>query len=235
MKQKTILICLSIMAILISFTLAAADGYPVPNYYPIGQQPSPYYYGNPYPYQQQYYYIQPTATPNPTPTPQPYYPPQQQYYYPQQQYPFYNEGQPYYDPYSQRYFYPIGQNQPPAQPIPQQPYYYPQPVQPFGTQQQEANVQISEQWSSNGTINLTWTIRNITREDWSRSNIDIKCIGGCELLSKQSKTLWDIPYTVKRNGMLSFTVNIRQPYPGQRMTFAMVAGSKTLYTFNVFP
>ena len=63
--------------------------------------------------------------------------------------------------------------------------------------------------------------------------IDILCVSGTHLLTNSKRTRWDIPYTVKRNGTLSFTVNIRQPYQGDTMTFAMVAGSKKLYTFTV--
>ena len=237
MKNKefiTILLLISLFAIT---SAAIADGlapvqnqqsYPVPQLYPIGQAPAPNYNPQPYNYQpqpqqynyqtqpQQYNYQQPYYYPY-----QPQYQPQPQYYYSPQ---YYNNTQPIYDPNSGLNFYPItGQPQ----------YFYPtQQAYPYGN---DRNVIVAKNWKSNGSVDLTWTIRNTTNEDWGRSNVDIKCISGCHLLTDPNRTLWDIPHTVNRNNQLTFTVNIWQPMYGETMTFAMVAGSKTLYTFNVNP
>ena len=251
MKQKAII--LSIILVLFAFSAAAvsADGwggtggtttqppvyyqqqpnnqqspwnfYPLPNQPQQQQQPQqqtqPYYYTQPY-YQQPY------------PTPQPYY---QQPYENQQPYyqqPYQNQ-QPYYQqPYTdpQPYYW---CNPYPCEPAPVYPQYPDNSYNYGPSGYQNGNVEISEQWRKNGTIDLTWTIRNVTGESWPRTNIDIKCISGCHLLTKNQR-LWDIPYTVNRNEKLSFTVNIRAGY-GDKMTFAMVAGSKTLYTFDVYP
>ena len=244
--KNTLLILLTAICVLAAVSVVSAESglYPIGQYqqpsYPSPQynqpvQQDPYYYQN-YnsPYYYYPYYSQPTATPTPVPTQQPYYyqytQPQPYYYdpyYQQNQYyqpqPYYQQ-QPYYDPNSGYYFYQLSPQQPqPPYVAPQQPGY------------QDPNVQASTQWNNNGTLKLTWIIRNTTAEDWARSNVDIKCIGGCYLLTNPDRTLWDIPYTVRRNDKLSFSVNIRSNFPGETMTFAMVAGSKTLYTFNVRP
>ena len=96
------------------------------------------------------------------------------------------------------------------------------------------NVEYNTQWNSNGTFTLTWRVRNVTNEDWPRSNVDIKCVAGCYLLYEE-RNLWDIPYTVRRNEQLVFSTTIWPPRAGEKMTFSMVAGSKTLYTFDVYP
>ena len=235
MKNKALITFFLLIILSIFTTAASGDGlapvqnqqsYPIPQLYPVGQAPAPGYTPQQYNYQpqsqqynyqpQQYNYQQPN-----------YYPyqqqsqPQQQYYYSPQ---YYNNTQPIYDPVSGLYFYPItGQQQ----------YTYPsRPSFPYGN---DSTVIAAKNWKPNGSVDLTWTIRNTTREDWGRSNVDIKCISGCHLLTDPSRTLWDIPHTVNRNNQLTFTVNIWQPMYGETMTFAMVAGSKTLYTFNVNP
>lgn len=234
MKTRTIILLITLLSLL-SFTCAVfADGlnpvtnqqyqqsYPVPQMYPIGQVPNqnntqnntnPYNYYNPQQNQQQQYYYPQN---------------QQQYYYPQNQqpyYPYYDPTQPIYDPISGQYFYPINPD----------PYPYPYQPQPVYPPNQDYNVQVSKRWNSNGSVSLNWMIRNITSENWDRKNVDIKCVSGCHLLTNPNQTLWDIPYTVNRNEMLSFNVNIWEPMYGETMTFAMVAGSKTIYTFNVNP
>ncbi|MBR6089185.1 MAG: hypothetical protein IKP86_04570 [Anaerolineaceae bacterium] len=258
--KKTALIFILILSLAFSASAVLADGfysgqpqqtYPIPQLYPIDlynstTQTQPYYnqpyYSQPDNSYQQPYYSQPDNSYQ-----QPYYGPDcylqqffynlnnnQQYYqgqdytYPQQYY-WYdsNNGyQPqyyYYDQYSGIGFYSLenysGQ------------YNY-QTSYPGGYY---GKVQTGKPWLPNGSVNLTWTIFNTTGEDWNRSNVDIKCISGCHLLTNPNKTLWDIPYTVNRNGQLSFTVNIWQPMYGESMTFSMVAGAKTLYTFNVDP
>ena len=231
MKHKAIILSIILALFAISSAAVSADGlngsggtttqppvyyYQQPdtqqnpwNFYPIPDQQNPsqpYYYTQPY-YQQPYYQ-------QPYENQQPYY--QQPYQYPQ---PYYQ--QPYTDPQPYYWYNPY-----PYQPGPVYPQY-PE------TRYQDQNVEVSEQWRKNGTIDLTWTIRNVTGENWPRANIDIKCISGCHLLTKDQR-LWDIPYSVKRNEKLSFTVNIRPGY-SDKMTFAMIAGSKTLYTFDVYP
>ena len=231
MKNKERIIIAALISLLAITCAAAADGlapiqnqqsYPVPQLYPIGQAPAPNYNPQPYNYQPQQYNYQ--TQPQPNYNQQPYYYPNQQ---PQQQYyytPQYYNNQPIYDPNSGLYFYPIND---------QQQYTYPsQPAFPYGN---DRNVIVSKNWKPNGSVDLTWTIRNTTREDWGRSNVDIKCISGCHLLTDPGRTLWDIPHTVNRNNQLTFTVNIWNPMYGETMTFAMVAGSKTLYTFSFNP
>lgn len=257
MKNRIFSLLTAILCVLIIASFAAADAglypigqqqpqsYPVPQYnkpqpQPKPQQPTqqPYSYNNPYynnPYYNNPYYNNPYYN-NPYYN-NPYYPygrqaptqaPNNNPARPQQ-----NNNQqqgPYYDPNSGYYFYPIQQQ-------PQQPQNpgWPGP-NGQGNQNSNNNVQVSAQWSYNGTLDLTWTIKNVTNEDWGKKNIDIKCTGGCYLLTNPNQTLWDLPYTVNRNDRLSFTVNIRQPGPyDDAMTFAIVAGSKTLYTFSVRP
>ena len=237
MNNKNLINILLFITLLISASAAAGDGlapvqnqqsYPIPQLYPVGKAPAPGYtpqqynyqpQSQPYNYQPQQYnynFQQPYYYPYQQPSQ-----PQQQYYYSPQ---YYNNTQPIYDPVSGLYFYTINE---------QQQYSYPsQPTYPYGN---DSNVIIAKNWKPNGSVDLTWTIRNMTREDWGRSNVDIKCISGCHLLTDPSRTLWDIPHTVNRNNQLTFTVNIWQPMYGETMTFAMVAGSKTLYTFNVNP
>ena len=243
MKNRTLLILIIAICMLSAAAAVSAESglypigqytqpsYPAPQYNQPGQQNQNNY--NP-PYYNYPYYSQPVPTPQPTPDPyfyqqpQPYYQEQyyQQPYYPQQ--PYYQEQyyqQPYYDPYSGYNFYPFDQ-----QPYYQQPQ---QPQQPYYPGYQDPNVQVRTQRNKNGTTKLTWEIRNTTAENWDKGNIDIKCISGCHNLANPNRTLWDIPYTVRRNESLSYSVNIRNYFPGETMTFAMVAGSKTLYTFNV--
>ena len=152
--------------------------------------------------------------------------------YPNQPYYPYNPDQPY-TPYYPYYPYtPVYPNNPycPGYPCdPVSPTYPSYPNNPYN------NVQVYKQWAANGSINLNWTIQNVTKENWGWKNVDIKCISGCHLLTNPRQTLWDIPYTVQRGGQLSFTVNIWQPMYGETMTFSIVAGSKTLYTFDVNP
>ena len=256
MKNKLISLLTAILCILIIASFAAADAgfypigqqqnetqsYPIPQYIQPQPQPQPQqqqqqqpygyntpyynnpYYNNPYynnPYYNNPYYNNPYYYPNSNPpaTPEPYS-------YPVNPQPNYNNQQqgPYYDPNSGYYFYPVKPQQP------QQPQW-PQPNRPGNPNN---NVQVSTQWRYNGTVDLTWTIRNVSTEDWGKKNFDIKCTGGCYLLTNPNQTLWDLPYTVNRNDRLSFTVNIRQPGPyDDPMTFAIVAGSKTIYTFSV--
>lgn len=250
MKNRIFSLLTAILCVLIIESFAAADA----GLYPIGQQqsqsyPMPQYqnpqpqqqqqqpqqngYGNPYynnPYYNNPYYSNPYYN-NPYYN-YPYYPygsqaPTQQPYNPQPNYNNQQQG-PYYDPNSGYYFYPVQ---------PQQPY---NPRPNYGPQQnqgnQNNNVQVYTQWGPNGTLDLTWTIKNVTNEDWGKKNIDIKCTGGTYLLTDPNRTLWDLPYTVNRNDKLTFTVNIRQPGPyDDALTFAIVAGSKTLYTFAVKP
>ena len=209
MKNKELLTILLLISLLAITSAAIADGLA-----PVQNQQS-YPVPNLYPIGQ---------APAPNYNPQPYYypyQPQQQYYYSPQ---YYNNTQPIYDPNSGLNFYPI--------PGPQQYFHPTQPVYPYGN---DRNVIVAKNWKPNGSVDLTWTIRNTTNEDWGRANVDIKCISGCHLLTDPGRTLWDIPHTVNRNNQLTFTVNIWRPMYGETMTFAMVAGSKTLYTFNVNP
>ena len=200
---------------------------------PPAPKPEP---GNSYPWQHE---------DPPAPKPQPYNPPVPnrqesqpipqfpfypntgpQYNWPPQQQPgipYYYNREPMYDPYSGQYFYWI-ENEP-------VPYSYPIP-NPYG---QNREAQVRKQYNPNGSVILNWLIKNVTNEDWGKKNVDIKCISGCHLLTNPNVTLWDIPYSVPRNGTLSFNVCIWQPMYGENMTFAIVAGSKTLYTFNVNP
>ena len=182
MKNRIFLIFLYIFIILTMISAAAADGnqqsYPIPQLYPIGQvpnqpqnyplapvQPQNNNYQPPqqyfYPYQQQYQPYQPQQTP-----PQYYYSPD-----------YYNNTQPYYVPNSGQYFYPVNGYQGPF------PF---EPSQPYGN---DRNVIVGKNWKPNGTIDLTWTIQNTTREEWDRSNVDIKCINGCHLLTNPNKIL----------------------------------------------
>lgn len=244
-KQFTILFVLLLINLVLTAAVSA-DGlqpitknyqqqsYPVPQLYPIGQYPNQNYYPGPVNPAQPYYNPQPQTQPQVLPQqPQQYpsYPQSEpQYYYPQnepwQQVPVYPYNQePMYDPLSDLYFYRIDDY---SGPFPFQPSY------PNGYNQ-GANVQVSKQWNPNGSVNLNWLIRNVTNEDWGKKNIDIKCVSGCHLLTNPEKTLWDLPYSVQRGGTLSFTVNIWQPMYGETMTFSLVAGSKTIYTFNVNP
>ena len=239
MKNRIFLFLLALTGILMTASAAGADGaYPVPRFYPIGQEnpgytpPVNYYNGQtvsdvpnntqPYPY---YYQNQN----------QYYYPPQQQqqnqyYYPPQNTQPNYQNpscGQPYYDPYTQQYYnVPCVPYQPPYQP-------YQPPQQPYRPQQQ-SNVEVQTRQGKNNTLNVTWTIRNITSQDWNNKEVDILCKDGCGLLTGRT-TRWDLPYWVRRNDMLSFTVNTRQVWPGDHMTFQIIEGSKVLYTFSVYP
>lgn len=234
MNNKAILVITFVMCILAGVSSVIADGlnpiqnqqsYPVPQLYPIGQVPNQIYDPNNQPQtpqpQPQQYNQQPYYYPNQQPY-QPYQPQQTQpqYYYGPE---YYNNTQPIYDPMSGQIFYPINNYQNPF------PY---QPANPYGN---DRNVIVEKHMNSNGSVDLTWTIRNNTREEWGRSNVDIKCISGCHLLTNPSQTLWDIPHTVHQNGQLTFTVNIWRPMYSETMTFALVAGSKTLYTFNVNP
>lgn len=248
MNKKIFILILTVFSLTVSAAAAFADGY---TYYPTQQQtqtqsmPIPQYYPNSGQQNQYYYPGTPSYGYGQQPA-QPYtYDPNTGYSSP------YVQGcpqtqtqtqtqQPYYDPYWQMYFYPIGNTQPgPVQYTQQYQYQqYPQQnSQPYyyGNTGQYSNVQVSKQWKNDGSVNLTWTIRNTTTEDWARSNVDIKCVSGCHLLTKPNQTLWDIPYTVKRNDILTFTVNIWNPMYGENMVFSMVAGSKTLYTFTVNP
>ena len=220
MKTKYAIFLLTLISLFSCTCAILADGidpvtnqyqqsYPIPQMYPIGQYPNPGDYTQPY--QPQPYYPQPYY-------PQPYYP---QPYQPQPYQP--QPCQPYYDPISGKYFYPICDD------------IYPSPYQPEYPSDQDYNVQVSKNMNNNGTISLNWMIRNITNENWDRKNVDIKCISGCHLLTNPNQTLWDIPYTVNRNDMLSFTVRIWEPMYRETMSFAIVSGSKTIYTFNVNP
>ncbi len=245
MKNRIFSLLTAALCVLIIASFAAADAgiypvgqqpqsYPVPQYVqpqqpqqPQQQQPygynNPYYnnpyYNNPYynnPYYNNPYYNNPYYYGNPAPTKEPYS-------YPVVPQPNYNNQQqgPYYEPNSGYYFYPV-QPQNPQRP------------QPNNPGNPNSNVQVSTQWRYNGTLDLTWTIKNVTSEDWGKHNFDIKCTGGCYQLIDPNRTLWDLPYTVNRNDRLTFTVNIRQPGPfDDPMTFAIVAGSKTVYTFSV--
>ena len=96
-------------------------------------------------------------------------------------------------------------------------------------------MQVNIRQNYNGTVTLTWTIRNISNENWNKDNFDIKCVSGSDLLVNPWQTLWDLPYTVNRNDTLSFTVDIYQANYSDTMTFAIVAGSKTVYSFTVKP
>ena len=254
MKNRTLLILLTAFCVLAAAAAVSAESglypigqytqpsYPNPQYSQPGQQ-NPYYNPN-YnsPYYNYPYYIAPTPTPQPTPdpyfyqqqpnNPNPYYQPQQNYQQPYYQ-PQQNNRQPYYyDPNTGYYFYQFNQQ-------PQAPYYQPQqpPQKPGpwgpGGWYQDPNVQVTTKRNHNGTTRLTWEIRNTTAENWDKGNIDIKCISGCHNLANPNRILWDIPYTVRRGEKLSYSIDIRDPFPGETMTFAMVAGSKTLYTFNV--
>ena len=248
MKTKNILLLFTLISMFLLTSIAEADGnlpiwtpqnqqsYPIPQLYPIGQnqqqnQPQQQWFPNP-PQQN------PQRLPEQRPPQNPQRPPEQK----PQPLPYPGQG-PYYDPWSGLYFYPIeDESQQPYFPYYQyQPYqpYYPYepyvPYQPYNPGSSYSNVQVSKQWKNNGSINLTWTITNITNEFWDRKNIDIKCTSGCHLLTKPERTLWDIPYSVNRGGQLSFTVNIWRPMYGETMSFAIVAGSKTLYTFNIDP
>ena len=235
MKNKFGILMIICLIFLTASAIVSADGgnsgywqnygqnYPVPQYYPNGQQNTNTYN---YPYYS---------------TPQPQYQ-QNQIQLQNQLYPIQNNNNTYpynqYDPGNSRYYYQcpynyswsdtdfywIGDDQ---NCWPYQPYY---PYYPGNN-----SVQVSKQWGFNGSVNLTWTIYNTTNENWYRTNIDIKCVAGCHLLTNPNQTLWDIPYTVNRGGPLSFTVNIWPPMYGETMTFTIVAGSKTLYTFNVNP
>ena len=206
--------------------------YPIPQLYPIGQIPQQ----NTQPRQSQPRPSYPVYPDPQQPQPRPSYP-----VYPEPQQPEYkpypNQG-PIYDPWSGLYFYPINeddpyQNQNPYQnQYPNRPY---EPYQPYYPGNGYSNVQVNKQWSYNGSINLTWTITNTTNEYWDKKNIDIKCTSGCHLLTKPERTLWDLPYSVNRGGQLSFTVNIWPPMYSETMSFAIIAGSKTLYQFSVNP
>lgn len=237
-------------SILLSASAALADGlapvtnrqsYPIPQIYPIGQYPNQNNYQGPAAPNPQYQY-QPPQSYNQQPwqyepqpqyyNPQPWqYEPQPQYYYPQQPWQqqenppqsYYYNQDPIYDPYSGMYYYRLND------------YQGPFPYQPSGSGYQNRNVQTSRQTNYDGSVNLNWVIRNVTNEEWGKKNVDIKCTSGCHLLTNPNQTLWDIPYSVPRNGTLSFTVRIWQPMYGETMTFSIIAGSKTLYTFNVNP
>lgn len=259
MKNRILPLLTAIACVLLIASFAAADG---AGLYPIGQQQPQSYpmpqYNQPKPQQQNQPQTKPQQQSQPQQQPYSYNNPY--YNNPYYNNPYYNN--PYYNnPYYNNPYYPYG-NQAPAQPsqpnynqqqgtyydpnsgytfYPVQPQQPQQPQPPAGPQPnnqgyQNNNVQVSAQWGRNGTLDLTWTIKNVTTEDWGKKNIDIKCIGGCYLLTDPNRTLWDLPYTVNRNDRLTFTVNIRQPRPyDDAMTFAIVAGSKTLYTFSVRP
>ena len=236
MKTRNIILLIALLSLLFVTCAVFADGlnpvtnqqqyqqsYPIPQMYPIGQVPNQNnYQNNTNPYQNNtnpynYYYPQQDQ--------QPYYYPQYQQPYNPYYNPYYNPSQPIYDPVSGQYFYPINNDY----------NYYPYQPQPVYPPNQDSNVQVSKKWNSNGSVSLNWMIRNISGENWDRKNIDIKCLSGCHLLTNPNQTLWDIPYTVNRGDMLSFTVNIWEPMYGETMKFAIVAGSKTIYTFNVNP
>ncbi len=145
--------------------------------------------------------------------------------------------QPYYPPNSTIPFYPIngGDNQQPYYNY--QPQYQPQYQQPAPQYQPNTGSypRVSMSWNNDGSYRLTWTIKNTTNKGWSSADVDIKCVSGCELLRDQSRMRWDIPYTVERNGELTFSVNINQPYyNGYRMTFAMLNGGDWLYQFDLY-
>lgn len=257
MKKKVISI---LIALVISLSLASivfADGsgwgvggqqnyltggssYQIPNFYPIGNYTDQYYSPN------QYYYDSYTNNGygynNQYDGYSSYYPVSQDLQYYNCDSYYYNPCYSYsnYDPYYSNSQYCSGScycsncccqyAQTDSTYINYQAY----PVNPYPVNYQSpANT--SKQWTPNGSINLNWLIYNFTNENWDRSNVDVKCTAGCHLLTNPNKTLWDIPYTVQRNGSLSFTVNIWQPLYGEKMSFAIVAGSKTLYTFEVDP
>lgn len=229
MKAYYSLFIVLILCILCSVSSVFADGlapitnqqsYPIPQLYPIGQYPNQNNYPGP-------------ANPNPPQNnPPQQYQPWQQQYYPQQQpwqqqyysQPYYYDQNTIYDPYSGMYYYKINNDQ--------WSYPYQQPSYPY---YQNRNIQVSKQTNYDGSVCLNWLLRNVTNEEWGKKNVDIKCISGCHLLINPIQTLWDLPYTVPRSGTLSFTVNIWQPMYGETMTFSIVAGSKTLYTFDVNP
>lgn len=249
MKIKFFAIVVVILGILQTFSILQAQNewtsveaqnkndqtYQIPRLYPIGQgnayPTSPYDNGiPPYEYKPEYKPTKPENRYIPHPR-DPYplepdpFPPYEPVNPDLPEYPY----QPYYPYYP---YYPVYPNNPccPGYPCdPVSPTYPSYPNYPYN------NVQVSKQWAANGSINLNWTIQNITKENWNWKNVDIKCISGCHLLTNPRQTLWDIPYTVQRGGQLSFTVNIWQPMYGETMTFSIVAGSKTLYTFDVNP
>ncbi len=150
-----------------------------------------------------------------------------------------NQQQPYYPPNSTIPFYPIngGDNNQPYYNYQPQPQYLPQYQQPAPQYQPNTGSypRVSMAWNNDGSYRLTWTIKNTTNKGWSSADVDIKCVSGCELLRDQSRMRWDIPYTVERNGELTFSVNINQPYyNGYRMTFAMLNGGDWLYQFDLY-
>ena len=224
MKKPSSLFLILIICLFFTVPSVLADGlppisnqqsYPVPQLYPIGQYPNPNYNPGPVNPKPQY----PSQPPQTNP-----YEPQQQYYYPQPwQGPYPYDQNMVYDPYSGTYYYIINNDPGPYPFQPSYPYY------------PNRNVQVSKQLNYDGSLSLNWLLRNVTNEDWGKKNVDIKCISGCHLLVDPNRTLWDLPYTVPRNGTLSFTVNIWQPMYGETMTFSIVAGSKTIYTFDVNP
>ncbi len=236
MKKITFVFLLLVVSVLISAVGSSADSGKL---YPIGQQPSqpipqfnpPGPGGHPGPPSQQPQ--QPKPQPwQPWQQPQPWQPqqPKPQPPHPQQPQPWQPQPPKPQQPQPWQPQPPRPQQPQPWQPQPPRPQQ-PQPWQPGS--RQDSNVSVTTQRSHNNTINLTWTIRNVTNETWGSKNVDILCTAGCHLLTDRNRYRWDLPYSVKRNGMLSFTVNI-QPYrPGETMTFAMVAGKQTLYSFNV--
>ena len=215
--KKLILITFAVLVFLIAAAAVSAQV----GLYPIGGGDTPSYppYYNPgYPYPQQ-----------PDPVQPPFVCPQ-----------------PYYDPSTGRWVQPICLNDPtnpqPVNPQPYYPPYNPQPYYPpydpqpyYPPYDPNPNVKVSRRSCWDGTVDLTWEIRNTTAESWSKANIDIKCISGSYLLTNPRQTLWDLPYSVDRNSTLTFTVNVTQESYYDSMTFAIVAGSKTLYTFTVNP
>ncbi len=140
--------------------------------------------------------------------------------------------QPYPQPYYQPYYY-----QPDYQPYypqPNQQPYYPQPA-PQYQPNYASYPQVSLGRNNDGSYRLTWTIKNTTNGGWSSSDVDIKCVSGCELLRDQSRMRWDIPYTVERNRELTFSVDINCPYySGYRMTFSLLNGGDQLYMFDLY-
>jgi hypothetical protein len=241
--MKTKFLCLFALSIVIFIFASSvyADGnhpgpnqqsYPIPQLYPITQYPNQNNYPGPVPNPQ---YQQPPAPFSPQPWqngPQPFdNKPQDRPNNPGPvPYPFQpnnTDMNRIYDPVSGQYFYHIPNDQ---DPYPYQ-YYYPQQYQ----NNQYGNVQYSKQYNPNGSVSLNWLIYNRTNENWGNKNVDIKCVAGCHLLTEPNRTLWDLPYSVPRNGSLSFSVNIWQPMYGESITFSIVAGSKTLYTFTINP
>ena len=117
----------------------------------------------------------------------------------------------------------IGQPENPIPIIGQQ--FVPQIGQPAGS----SNVQITAQDTGYGTMNLTFSVQNLSGRNWPSSDIDIAVTSGAQYLTNPGITRWDLPYSVYTYGYLTYTINIYNT--SGTIQISMKDGGTDIYSF----